>query len=132
MHRGEYLENVESTPSPEELNVGGSLNLGLMSDTSLPLGVAAEVSERTDEGAVLESERHGHEDEIEEEHGDTERLVHLPAETGDGQHHEAQHPEQDQHGTRHARTVDLHRTVEHHRVQKPRQRQPVQITSIIS
>ncbi len=96
------------------------------SDTSLPLGVAAEVSERTDEGAVLESERHGHEDEIEEEHGDTERLVHLPAETGDGQYHEAQHPEQDQHGARHARTVDLHRTVEHHRVQKPRQRQPVQ------
>ena len=73
----------------------------------------------------IEEERGGEEDEVEEEHGDAEHLVHLPAETGDGQDDEAEHAEEQQDRARHAHTVDAHRFAVDGAVEKPRQRQPV-------
>lgn len=73
-------------------------------------------------GAVLESQGDGHEDEVEQEHGEPQGFVHFPAEAGDAQHDEAQHSEQDEHRACHAGAVHFNRNALDDAVQQPWQR----------
>ena len=76
----------------------------------------------TFDGTVLEPKWNGHEDKVEEEHGDAQGFVHLPAEASDAQHHEAQHPKEDEDRAGHSRTAHHHRGPDDHAVQQPRKR----------
>lgn len=60
--------------------------------TSTLLGCSSFL-DRADQELVLEHQRDGDEDEVEEEHGEPEALVHPPLETGDAQDDEQQHAE---------------------------------------
>lgn len=61
--------------------------------TSTLLGCSSSFLDRADQELVLEHQRDGDEDEVEEEHGEPEALVHPPLETGDAQDDEQQHTE---------------------------------------
>lgn len=69
---------------------------------------------------VFEHERDRNEDKVEQEHSETETLVHLPPETGDGHDDEQQHHEQDGYRAHHAGRVHLHGLPVDDAVQQPR------------
>ena len=46
------------------------------------------------DSSVLKTKWNGDEYKVEEEHGDAESFVHLPAEASNAQNYEAQHPEE--------------------------------------
>ncbi|KAK1136288.1 hypothetical protein K0M31_000852 [Melipona bicolor] len=80
--------------------------------------------DRTDQDLVLEHQRDGDEDEVEEEHGEPESFVHPPLETGDAKDHERQHAEEDRYAAHHAHRVHLHGFSVDQAVQQPRYRKP--------
>lgn len=80
--------------------------------------------DRTDQDLVLEHQRDGDEDEVEEEHGKPESLVHPPLETGDAKDHERQHAEEDRYAAHHAHRVHLHGSSVDQAIQQPRYRKP--------
>lgn len=80
--------------------------------------------DRTDQDFVLEHQRDGDKDEVEEEHGEPESLVHPPLETGDAKDHERQHAEEDRYAAHHAHRVHLHGSSVDQAVQQPRYRKP--------
>lgn len=63
---------------------------------------------RTDQNLVLEHQRDGDEDEVEDEHREAEAPVHSPSEAGDAHDHEQQHAEQYRYAAHHATRVHLH------------------------
>lgn len=85
---------------------------------------APAVLHRADQPFVLEHQRDGDEDEVEDEHRETEALVHLPSEAGDAQDHEEQHAEQYRYAAHHAHRVHLHGFPVDQTIQEPRNRKP--------
>lgn len=79
---------------------------------------------RTDQPFVLEHQRDGDEDEVEDEHRETEALVHFPSEAGDAHDHEEQHAEQYRYAAHHANRVHFHGFSVDQTVQEPRNRKP--------
>lgn len=69
---------------------------------------------------VLEHEGDGDENEVEQKHGETEALVHLPPEARDGHDDEQQHHEEDRYGADHALGVHLHGLPVYDAIQQPR------------
>lgn len=72
---------------------------------------------------VLEAEADGHEDEVQQEHGEAEALVHLPVEAGDRHDDEQQHHEEYRYAAHHALRAHFHRLSVEDSVQQPRHRQ---------
>lgn len=63
---------------------------------------------RADQDLVLEHQRDGDEDEVEDEHREAEAPVHFPSKAGDAYDHEQQHAEQYRYAAHHAHRVHLH------------------------
>lgn len=78
----------------------------------------------TNQELVLEHQRDGNEDEVEEEHRKPEALVHSPLETGDAHDDKQQHAEEDRYAAHHAHRVHLHGFSVDQAVQQPRYRKP--------
>lgn len=69
---------------------------------------ASAVLHRADQPFVLEHQRDGDEDKVEDEHRETKPLVHFPSEAGDAHDHEEQHAEEYRYAAHHAHRVHLH------------------------
>lgn len=74
----------------------------------------------TDDDLVLEHQWDGHENEVQQEHGETKPSVHLPAEAGDRHDDEQQHHEQDGDRTHHPHRVHLNGLSVDNAVYQPR------------
>jgi len=82
------------------------------------------VLHRADHDLILEHQRDGDEDEVEDEHREAEAPVHFPSEAGDAQNHEQQHAEEYRYAAHHAHRVHLHGFPVDQAVQEPRDRKP--------
>lgn len=82
------------------------------------------ILDRTHQDLVLEHQRHGDEDEVEEEHCEPEASVHPPFEAGDAHYDEQQHAEQNRYAAYHADRVHLDGSSVDQAVQQPRHRKP--------
>lgn len=57
--------------------------------------------------AILQPKTGSNENEVQQEHGEPESLVHLPPEAGDAEDHEEQHGEEEDDAADHTLGVDL-------------------------
>lgn len=106
-----FKKNPKLISSHLSLKIDHQTNMQLLFSSlafpSVPLSLL--LLNGTHQLLVLEHERHGHEDKVEEEHAEAQAPVHLPVEAGDGHDDEDQHHEEDGDRAHHADGVDLHR-----------------------
>lgn len=86
---------------------------------------------RANQHLVLEHERHGDEDEVEEEHGEAEASVHAPFEAGDAEDHEEEHAEEDGYAADHTHRVDFDGFSVDYSENEPWDRKPAEKSHIV-